>query len=189
MLTSGEDTGPSALRAIDANNEATPPGRQPKETTMATASRIEDYVTRHGVHYEIVTHPHSHSSMETAELARVPGDRLAKSVILEDDDGYVMAVLPSTHHVRLGKLCRELNRNLRLASEQDLAAVFTDCERGAIPPIGLAYGMTTIVDDGLAEQPDIYCEAGDHETLLHMNRESFMSLMEHADRARFGRRM
>ena len=143
---------------------------------------------RHGVHCDVLTHPHSHSSMETAELARVPGDRVAKSVILEDDDGYVMAVLPSTYHVRLGKLSRELNRRLRLATEDELARLFTDCETGAIPPLGLAYGMPTIVDDSLALQSEIYCEGGDHETLLHMNRDAFMALMEHADHARFARR-
>ena len=155
---------------------------------MATASRVEDYLMRHGVHCDVLTHPHSHSSMETAELARVPGDRVAKSVILEDDDGYVMAVLPSTYHVRLGKLSRELNRRLRLATEDELARLFTDCETGAIPPLGLAYGMPTIVDDSLALQSEIYCEGGDHETLLHMNRDAFMALMEHADHARFARR-
>jgi len=143
---------------------------------------------RHGVHCDVLMHPHSHSSMETAELARVPGDRVAKSVILEDDDGYVMAVLPSTYHVRLGKLSRELNRRLRLATEDELARLFTDCETGAIPPLGLAYGMPTIVDDSLALQSEIYCEGGDHETLLHMNRDAFMALMEHADHARFARR-
>ena len=155
---------------------------------MATAGRIEDYMMRHGVRCDVLTHPHSHSSMETAELARVPGDRLAKSVVLEDDDGYVMAVLPSTCHVRLGKLSREMNRKLRLATEDELARLFADCETGAVPPLGLAYGMPTIVDDALGEQSDIYCEAGDHETLLHMNRDAFMALMEHADHARFARR-
>src|SRR5581483_1866835 len=118
----------------------------------------------------------------------VPGDRLAKSVVLQDDSGYVMAVLPSTHHVRLGKLSRELNRNLRLATEDELAALFADCERGAVPAVGLAYGMTTIVDDSLEEQPEIYFEAGDHEQLVHMSRDAFMALMESAGHARFGRR-
>lgn len=155
---------------------------------MTTASRFEDYMARRGVHYDVVAHPHSHSSMETAELARVPGDRVAKSVILQDDDGFVMAVLPSTCHVRLGKLSRELNRKLRLATESELTTLFADCEKGAIPPVGLAYGMTTIVDDSLADQPEVYCEAGDHERLLHMNNDAFMSLMEHADRGRFVRR-
>jgi Ala-tRNA(Pro) deacylase len=127
--------------------------------------------------------------METAELAHVPGDRLAKSVVLEDEDGYVMAVLPSTHHVRLGKLGRELNRSLRLATEKQLTTLFADCETGAVPPVGLAYGMATIVDDSLAEQPEIYFEAGDHEQLIRLDRNAFMALMEHAAHARFAHRV
>jgi Ala-tRNA(Pro) deacylase len=153
---------------------------------MAIARKIEDYMTQHGIAYDIVTHPHSSNSMETAELAHVPGDRLAKSVVLEDEEGhYVMAVLPSTHHVRLGELCRELNRNLRLATEGELATLFADCETGAVPPIGFAYGMTTVIDDSLVEQPEIYFEAGDHQSLIHMNRDAFTALMQHAGHARF----
>jgi len=156
---------------------------------MATASTVEKYMTQHGVRYDVVTHPHSHNSMETAQLAHVPGDRLAKSVILEDGDGYVMAVLPSTFHVRLGKLGRELNRNLRLATERDLATLFADCATGAVPPVGLAYGMATIIDESLAEQPEVYFEAGDHEKLIHLSHDAFMTLMEHAGRARFAHRV
>jgi Ala-tRNA(Pro) deacylase len=77
-------------------------------------------MVQHGVKYDVVTHPHSRSSMETAQLAHVPGDRLAKSVVLEDDEGFVMAVLPSTCHIMLGRLSKELNRKLRLATENEL---------------------------------------------------------------------
>lgn len=156
---------------------------------MAVASSIAKYMAQQGVSYEVMMHPHSRSSMETAELAGVPGARLAKSVILEDDDGFVMAVLPSTHHVRLGRLSKEMNRSLRLATEGELPALFGDCELGAIPPLGLAYGMRTVVDDSFAEQPDIYFEAGDHERLIHIRCAAFMTLMEHANHAHFGERM
>jgi Ala-tRNA(Pro) deacylase len=152
---------------------------------MAIAHTVQDYMSEHGVRYDIVSHPLSHNSMETAELAHVPGRRLAKSVILEDEDGFVMAVLPSNCHVRLGALSRELNRSLRLASERQLSALFSDCELGAIPPLGLAYGMTTVMDDRLAEQPEVYFEAGDHEQLIRMDREQFNMLMQHVGHARF----
>jgi Ala-tRNA(Pro) deacylase len=139
----------------------------------------------HGVAYEVVAHPHSHSSMETAELAHVPGHRLAKSVVLEDEDGFVMAVLPSTCHVRLGVLSRELNRRLRLATESQLQTLFADCETGAIPPVGLAYGIPTIVDERLTQLPEVYFEAGDHEQLIRMKADQFARLMEHVGHARF----
>jgi Ala-tRNA(Pro) deacylase len=156
---------------------------------MAIASKIQDYMTQHGVEYQVLSHPHSHSSMETAQLAGIPGVRLMKSVVLEDDDGFVMAVLPSTHHVRLGHLSRELNRRLHLATEDELPRLFGDCELGAIPPLGLAYGMRTVIDDAVADAPEIYFEAGDHERLIRMSGPTFMSLMEHAGHTRFGERM
>jgi Ala-tRNA(Pro) deacylase len=152
---------------------------------MAIACKLEDYMTQRGVRYDIIAHPHSHNSMETAQLAHVRGDRVAKSVILKDGGGFLMAVLPSTCHLHVEQLSRELNRDLRLATEDELPALFTDCEVGAIPPVGLAYGMPTVVDESLAEQPEVFFEAGDHEQLIRVNRESFGTLMDDAGHARF----
>ena len=154
---------------------------------MSIAHKVEDYMMQHGAKYDVVTHPHSRNSMETAEFAHIPGDRLVKSVVLEDEDGFVVAVLPSNRQVRLGKLSRELNRKLRLATEDELPNLFTDCELGAIPPLGLAYGIKTVMDDSLADQPEIFFEAGDHQQLIRMRREEFMAMMRGAGHARFGR--
>jgi Ala-tRNA(Pro) deacylase len=155
---------------------------------MAIATRLQDYMSSRGLRYDVLTHPHSHNSMQTAELAHVPGDSVAKSVILEDEKGYLMAVLPSTEHVRLGQLGRELNARLRLATEADVARLFDDCEPGAIPPIGAAYGLRTMFDDRLSEQEEIYFEAGDHERLIQVSREDFLAMMGDAAHARFGER-
>ena len=156
---------------------------------MAIASTVEDYLAQRGVEYEVVAHPRSHCSMETAELAHVRGGLLVKSVVLEDDDGFLMAVLPSNCHVRLGELSRQLERKLRLATEDELKALFADCEVGAIPPIGLAYGLPTIIDETLATQPEVWFEAGDHESLIHMKRADFGALMTNAGHARFAARL
>jgi Ala-tRNA(Pro) deacylase len=37
--------------------------------------------------------------------------------------------------------------------------------------------METLIDDAIAEQPDIYFEAGDHEQLIHVSAETFETLM------------
>lgn len=153
---------------------------------MAIASKVQDYMAQHGLRYDVLTHPHSHNSMQTAHLAKVPSQALAKSVVLEDDSGYLMAVLPSTHHVQLGKLGKELNSRLRLASERDLERMFDDCDLGAIPPIGAAYGMRMIVDDSLFAENEIYFEAGDHEQLIQMSGKDFMAMMGSAGHAHFG---
>jgi Ala-tRNA(Pro) deacylase len=139
--------------------------------------------------YELVAHPYSHSSVETAAAAHVPGERLAKTVVLEDEHGYVAAVLPSTHAVRLSELWRRTGRHLTLTKETDMRELFKDCDLGAVPPVCMAYGMHTYLDESLAQQPDVYFEAGDHEELVHMPAEQFLALMDGAERAQFAHRM
>lgn len=152
---------------------------------MAIASTVSDYLAEHDVAYDILMHPHTATSGETAEVSHVPGARLAKSVILEDDLGYLMVVVPSDRQVNLGELHRQLKRNLGLATEAELLDLFADCEVGALPAMGPAYGLETVVDDELVEQPDIYFEAGDHEQLIHVSAEVFHTLM--GDRIQHGR--
>ncbi|MBC9072102.1 YbaK/EbsC family protein [Thauera sp. CAU 1555] len=145
---------------------------------MAIATRVRDFMAEHGLRYDVLSHPHSHCSSQTAQYAHVPGDSLAKCVVLEDDHGYLMAVLPSTRHVQLGMLGKALSGRVRLVGEDELGRLFADCEPGAIPPMGAAYGMRMVVDDSLAQQAEIYFEAGDHERVIQMSREDFMAMME-----------
>lgn len=144
---------------------------------MAIAMTFKQYLEQCGVPYEVVTHPRTYSSMRTAEAAHVPGHRLAKSVILEDDGGYVMAVVPSNRQIRLGSVSDQLHRELRLATEQEISTLFKDCDVGAIPPVGPAYGLETLVDDTLTREPDVYLEAGDHEELIHVSHDAFLDLL------------
>ena len=67
--------------------------------------------------------------------------------------------------------------NLELAQEDELALLFPDCELGAIPAVGLAYGIGTVVDDSLLEQEEVYFEGGDHEHLVQVTGGSFQRLM------------
>ena len=154
---------------------------------MPIAGTLQEYLDDHGIDYELVSHPHSDSSMQTAALAHVPGHQLAKSVLLEDDDGYLMVVLPSTHRVRLGILHKQLERPLGLATEPELGALFPDCETGAIPPVGEAYGISTLLDESLKGCSDIYFEAGDHSELVHLSGREFQRMMEGVPLGRFSR--
>jgi Ala-tRNA(Pro) deacylase len=148
---------------------------------MGIAITLKEYLSRMGTEYEVLSHPHTATALEAAQAARVPGDCLAKAVVLEDANGYVMAVVPSTHQVRLGALSRQLKRDLHLARENELASLFKDCELGAMPPIGLAYGMETVVAEELAQEPEVWFEAGDHEALVHVSGTEFRTLMSGAE--------
>ena len=144
---------------------------------MSIAATVSNCLAEHDADYDVLLHAHTTNSGETAECSHIPGGQLAKSVVLQDDFGYLMVVVPASRHVDLGELHRVLNRNLGLALESDLGRLFHDCEIGALPALGPAYGVETIIDDALAEQPEVYFEAGDHEQLIHVSAEVFESLL------------
>lgn len=154
---------------------------------MAIARQLLDYLRQHEVGYILTPHPHSGSSMETAEQAHVPGDSLAKGIVVKHEGEYVLVVVPSDYHVELESLHEMLQQKVSLAFEEELQALFPDCEVGAVPPIGMAYGLTTIWDPNtsLGREETIYFEAGDHEHLVCVTGEQFHELMAPAERGQF----
>ena len=74
---------------------------------------------------------------------------------------------------------------LGLATEDEVGALFEDCDLGAVPPVGAAYGLSVIVDDGLADAQEVYFEGGDHKTLIKVSGDAFQTLMKDARRGRF----
>lgn len=151
---------------------------------MAIAITLEKYLQKQGVDYDIMAHPRSYTSMDTAQVSHVPGDHLAKSVLLRDAQGYLVAVVPATHRLDLDRLGRLLDRPVQLATETEVGALFGDCEFGAIPPCGTAYGLETVVDDALIRQREIWFEAGDHEELVRVDGAEFDALMGAAEHGR-----
>jgi Ala-tRNA(Pro) deacylase len=87
--------------------------------------------------------------------------------------------------VDLGAVHRQLNRRLGLATDRELTDLFKDCEPGAIPPLGRAYGLETILDESLNGWQDVYFEGGDHVALVHVTGEDFLRLMADAPRGEF----
>jgi len=154
---------------------------------MTIAAKVQRYLDQQGIDYEVVEHPRTMSSSRTAQAGHISGERLAKAVVLKSEGGFTMAVLPACCHIRLGDIQDCLERPVGLATESEVGQLFGDCELGAIPPMGKPYGMEMIVDDSLIEQPDVYLEAGDHMSLIHVNAMAFQRLTADARHARFSR--
>jgi len=76
-----------------------------------------------------------------------------------------------------------------MASESELTDLFPDCETGAVPPLGPAWGMDTFVDESLLAKREVYFESGDHESVIRVSGDQFEKLLENAERGYFGRLM
>jgi Ala-tRNA(Pro) deacylase len=152
---------------------------------MSIAPTLQRYLTAENIQYDVIPHDPTISSARTAEACRISGDRLAKAIVLRRDAGYLLAVLPASHHLRLSDLREQFGDNLEMAEESEIDLLFPDCAHGAVPPIGHCYALPLIVDDSIEAQPEIYMEAGDHQTLLLIGHAQFVRLMENARHGRF----
>jgi Ala-tRNA(Pro) deacylase len=154
---------------------------------MVVAITLQLYLERLGVDYEVVAHPYADNGIDTAARAQIPPEKLAKSIMLEDEGGYLMAVCPASRRIKLGDLYRETNRRMEFANETELADILGDCALGAVPPVGDLYGIDVVVDMELFMQSDVYFEAGDHEDLIHVTADNFQKLMSNAEHASFSK--
>lgn len=147
---------------------------------MTIARRLHWYLEQSGVPYDILPHRYAATSLGSAREAHVPAECLAKPVLLEDERGYLMAIVPAHRRVDLAALRERLHREFELASEDEVDGLFHDCEAGAMPALGDPYHVPVMYDDSIAGQAEIYFEAGDHADLVHVHGRDFVALLTNA---------
>ncbi len=150
---------------------------------MGIAITLKQYLASHEIDYSECAHDHTDTALQSASATDVASDHVVKAVLLSDGEEYLLAALPANRRLALDRLSDYLRQDYELASEEDIAEVFSDCDVGAIPPVGDAYGIKAIWDDALCKPDGVYLEAGDHETLLRLKKEDFMRLMADAQHA------
>ncbi|ADC71861.1 YbaK/prolyl-tRNA synthetase associated region [Thioalkalivibrio sp. K90mix] len=156
---------------------------------MGIARTLSDYLAAQGVSFELVRHPYASSATRTAEAAHVPGDRLAKAVLVEDAGHYMLAILPASRRLHLGQLHHLIGEHVGLATEQEVAERFPDCALGAIPALAAPYGLEPILDEHAPTEGDVYLEGGDHETLVKLPALAWRDLLGAARHGLFSRHL
>lgn len=144
---------------------------------MGIALTLQEYLDDSHIAYEVTSHKKTACSAQTAEVTHVPADQLAKGVIVKWDDFFVLAVLPASRRLDMDRLQKVIGEPVTLASEQEVGMLFPDCKTGAVPVIGPAYKIASIVDWRLEDQDEVYFEGGDHRCLVHVNGVQFDHLM------------
>ena len=144
---------------------------------MSMAPSIETHLGRSGIDFNLIPHPHSSNSLQTARLAHVAAKQVAKAVMTHDGETYRVCLIPSSHKLVLSWLNEHMNGHLRLVMEHELEGLFSDCEVGAVPALGQVYGFPVIWDAAFAGMNEIFFESGDHENLIRVDRSGFLQLM------------
>jgi Ala-tRNA(Pro) deacylase len=139
---------------------------------------IAQYLDTNQARYSVLSHPIAFTAQREAAAAHVPGHEWAKTVVCFADDEPVLAVVPAPFAVDLNRLRQTTRaRSVRLARERELAALYGDCEVGAMPPFGPLYHQRVLVDKRLAADPDVSFNAGSHHDAIRMPYREFERLV------------
>lgn len=142
---------------------------------------ITEFLAEKQCKFERMPHQPVYTSERMAHELHVPGQEVAKTVLLRANGGYryVVAVLPSSKKLDLARASRLLGgTKLRIAEKHEIAEHCPDCEFGILPPFGSRYNMKTIVDLSLAENEEIVFEGSTHQEAVRMKFDEFRRLEE-----------
>lgn len=147
---------------------------------MSASVRIRHYLDSHGIRYGVVHHAWAVTLEQAAQEAGIPLEQVAKGMLLNDDDGLILAVFPASHHVDFDALRKQMRRNFELAPHETVSSVFKDCEPSAVPPLGDVYGLETIMDETLLANNEIFIAVGESNHFLRIKVGGFQLLQSNA---------
>src|SRR6266508_5062672 len=123
-----------------------------------------------GVDFDVLEHAHTERAADEAAALGVGPEQVAKTLILLAPSANVRGVLAASERIDLHKVAAVLGvggKEVRLASEDDLARDYPDFELGAVPPFGGREDQV-IVDERLAGRDSVVVEAGSHDRSVRL---------------------
>jgi Ala-tRNA(Pro) deacylase len=146
---------------------------------MKCRERLEQYLRENSAGFEVMTHSQAYTMQEVAAALHLPGNQVAKVVIVKADGKMCMLVLPAPCRMDFDQVHALLGaKKARLAAEEEFADLFPDCDTGAMPPFGNLYGVPVYVDRTLAGETDIVFRIGTHHETIKLAYADFSRLAQ-----------
>ena len=141
--------------------------------------KLEQALQERGIGYEKHTHIVTYTAQGLANAQHVSGYMVAKPVVVKGPSGFAMCVLAAPKRVDLKRVAAVLKEpEVRLATEAEMAEIFTDCELGAEPPIGSLFGLKTVMDEHLRQDESLVMQAGTHTEAIKLRRADWERLCQ-----------
>ncbi len=137
---------------------------------MGLPDTVKDYLDSQKLPYRLISYPSRGTLQQITEAIRIPSSRLIRAVLLGDEQGYLMAILPSNHILDFSLLRKLLARDLQPLYSDELAGLFENCQPGSRPPLPGLFNLPAVIEKDLAAvDGEVYFDAGGHDTLICMN--------------------
>jgi Ala-tRNA(Pro) deacylase len=138
--------------------------------------RIAELLNQKRVPYEYLPHAPAYTAHQLAKYLRVPGEQVAKCVLLRGPSSYLVAILPANYQVDTEGLSQLLNGPVRVADRHEMSEVFQDCEWGVVPAFGGLYGVSTLLEASINPDTPLVMETHTHVEAVRLRCRDFEEL-------------
>jgi Ala-tRNA(Pro) deacylase len=146
---------------------------------MGLPARLAEVLKRERLPYTVFRHPPAFTALEQAQASHIRGQCAAKVVICMADDKPIQAIVPAHYRVDLERLRRLAGAfSIRLALEEEIAAIYPEFEVGAAPPVGTIYGHRVFVDECFVGEPEMVFDAGSHTVSVCMHFSDYADMVK-----------
>jgi len=146
---------------------------------MTTLKRCIEFLEAGRIRYAHTRHSIAYTAREVAAAEHLSAHKLTKIVVFLSENGFGLALVPGDYLVHLEVLRSLQSVNwIRLATEQEIAELFPECELGAMPAFGNLFDLPVYVDSGVSSQEFIAFNAGTHRDVIHMSFADFRHVVD-----------
>ncbi len=144
---------------------------------MNLPNLVQQHLDQLGFPYQLIDCPMVESLAQAAAKLDIPLQRIVRTVLLKDQAGLVMAILPYGHILDFSLLCQALQRDLEPLYGAETHRFFEQyaCKNGCHPPLPGAFAIPAVADRSLvadAEAP-LYFDSGNGDALVNMRAGDF----------------
>ncbi|MGO1500518.1 MAG: HDOD domain-containing protein [Marinobacter sp.] len=144
---------------------------------MALAARLEQFLNQQGIAYQERKIAQA-SSLDAAVAGLGQArDNVIKATLLIDISGIVMVVHRYDSTLDSEALWQLTARHLQPLTGRQAMRLFSDCDPGFTPPIGNAYDLSVLLDEGIAQAQWVLLSSGTDHSLVEMDGRSFRLAM------------
>ena len=131
-----------------------------------------------GAEYQLITHGHAITSMDTARETGFDLHHGAKSIVFKTGGEFQLVVVRGDHRADFKKLRKHFGTNkIRMASEEEVFEQMR-VRVGACYPFGEVAGLNMIVDATLKDVELVHFSPGTHYDHIQMSTDEYFRVVE-----------
>lgn len=144
---------------------------------LALAARLERFLTQQGIAYTEL--PINRASSLDAAISHVDEFRrdVIKATLLIDISGIVMVVHRYDSTLDAEALHQLTGRHLQPLTARQTMRLFSDCDPGFTPPVGSAYELPVLLDEGITQAERVVFTSGTDHSLVELDAQALRLAM------------